>query len=62
MSTTGEELLKEYGHKPSCNNAGNPSNCTCAAEAEAHLKMCSDALAARIDGQILENLYRGFSH
>lgn len=49
MSAGMTRLIDTYGHKPACNDAGNPPGCTCEEEAQAHLKTCVDALAERID-------------
>lgn len=50
-------LIEQFGHKPSCNDAGNPPDCTCEIEAQAHMKMCADAIARRIDAEAFRTLW-----
>lgn len=51
-------LINTYGHKPGCNDAGNPPGCTCEEEAQAIMKQHVDALTERIDREGVERFYK----
>lgn len=51
-------LIDTYGHKPACNDAGNPADCTCEVEAQAIMQQHVDALAERIDREGFEKFYK----
>lgn len=54
-------LIDTYGHKPSCNDAGNPPGCTCEDEAQAIMQQHVDALTERIDREGVERVYKELS-
>ena len=58
MSSGMTRLIDTYGHKPACNDAGNPPDCTCEVEAQAIMKQQVDVLAERIDREGVERIYK----